>query len=263
MDLDLASKINEHYLGSTYQTNCVNNIGKDEIDSARTFISNYIEKQVSNAVGFEETLKGKYPEMIFQQVDASKVPSGIWGRTDYPFEKFFDDNVNFDEVLNWKPNGTAPEMSSKECQSRFQSTFGKKAVLIPPALQEKMDKDPVLEKKVASTVDAFIQQSQRPPRAASVLISLSEDGEIANWTTCTEGGFMGPSEKEVRMLEERRQKRAEQEEEYRKIIEESALKHKIQLHEAERKYSQRRMSAEAVAGAYEIYHLISDADSIL
>ena len=32
-------------------------------------------------------------------------------------------------------------------------------------------------------------------RAVSVLISLDENGEIANWTTCTEGGFMGPSEK--------------------------------------------------------------------
>lgn len=65
---------------------------------------------------------------------------------------------------------------------------------MPPALQEKIDNDPALAQKVANTVDAFIQQSQIPPRAVSVLISLDENGEIANWTTCTEGGFMGPSE---------------------------------------------------------------------
>ena len=63
--------------------------------------------------------------------------------------------------------------------------------------------------KVANTVDAFIKQSQMPPKAVSVLISLDENGEIANWTTCTEGGFMGPSEKELRMLAERKREKEE------------------------------------------------------
>ena len=140
--------------------------------------------------------------------------------------------------VNWKPSGAAPAMNSKECQARYQSTFGKKSVLVPPALQEKMDNDPALAQKVANTVDAFIQQSQMPPRAVSVLISLDENGEIANWTTCTEGGFMGPSEKELRMLAERKREKEEKAAEYERIAEENALKRKMLAQETDRRYHQ-------------------------
>ena len=205
---------------------------------------NFAELAATKAAGtvtgqsFEEMMKGKYPEMKIHQVDASKIPSGIWCRTDFPFEKFFDDNVDYDEVVNWKSSGAAPAMNSKECQARYQSTFGKKSVLVPPALQEKMDNDPALAQKVANTVDAFIQQSQMPPRAVSVLISLDENGEIANWTTCTEGGFMGPSEKELRMLAERKREKEEKAAEYERIAEENALKRKMLAQETDRRYHQ-------------------------
>ena len=176
--------------------------------------------------------------MKIHHVDASKIAYGIWCRTDFPFEKFFDDNVDYDEVVNWKSSGAAPAMNSKECQARYQSTFGKKSVLVPPALQEKMDNAPALAQKVANTVDAFIQQSQMPPRAVSVLISLDENGEIANWTTCTEGGFMGPSEKELRMLAERKREKEEKAAEYERIAEENALKRKMLAQETDRRYHQ-------------------------
>lgn len=146
---------------------------------------------------------------------------------------------------------TAPAMNSKECQARYQSTFGEKSVLVPPALQEKMDNDPALAQKVTNTVDAFIQQSQMPPRAVSVLISLDENGEIANWTTCTEGGFMGPSEKELRMLAERKREKEEKAAEYERIAEENALKRRLQQQVIEEKYYKTSTVREAVTDAYE------------
>lgn len=104
---------------------------------------NFAELAATKAAGtvtgqsFEEMMKGKYPEMKIHQVDASKIPSGIWCRTDFPFEKFFDDNVDYDKVVNWKPSGAAPAMNSKECQARYQSTFGKKSVLVPLLYRKK------------------------------------------------------------------------------------------------------------------------------
>ena len=219
---------------------------------------NFAELAATKAAGtvtgqsFEEMMKGKYPEMKIHQVDASKIPSGRWCRTDFPFEKFFDDNVDYDEVVNWKPSGAAPAMNSKECQARYQSTFGKKSVLVPPALQEKMDNDPALAQKVANTVDAFIKQSQMPPKAVSVLISLDENGEIANWTTCTEGGFMGPSEKELRMLAKRKREKEEKAAEYERIAKENAIKRKLrEQQEDERYYKTTSIAREAVSAAYE------------
>ena len=115
-----------------------------------------------------------------------------------------------------------------------------------------MDNDPALAQKVANTVDAFIQQSQMPPRAVSVLISLDENGEIANWTTCTEGGFMGPSEKELRMLAERKREKEEKAAEYERIAEENAIKRKLrEQQEDERYYKTTSIAREAVSAAYE------------
>ena len=236
MDFGVAGKLGGYYLAEQYRKNAT---GKSEGVSFAELAAAKMERQ-ENVLGmsFEEMMKGKYPEMKIHQVDASKIPSGIWCRTDFPFEKFFDDNVDYDKVVNWKPSGAAPAMNSKECQARYQSTFGKKSVLVPPALQEKMDNDPALAQKVANTVDAFIQQSQMPPRAVSVLISLDENGEIANWTTCTEGGFMGPSEKELRMLAERKREKEEKAAEYERIAEENALKRKMLAQETDRRYHQ-------------------------
>lgn len=236
MDFGLTGKVGGYYLAERYQKSVT---GKSEGVSFTELAAAKMARQESvSGMSFEEMMKGKYPEMKIRQVDASKIPSGIWCRTDFPFEKFFDDNVDYDEVVNWKPSGAAPAMNSKECQARYQSTFGKKSVLVPPALQEKMDNDPALAQKVANTVDAFIQQSQMPPRAVSVLISLDENGEIANWTTCTEGGFMGPSEKELRMLAERKREKEEKAAEYERIAEENALKRKMLAQETDRRYHQ-------------------------
>ena len=89
-------------------------------------------------------------------------------------------------------------------------------------------------------------------RAVSVLISLDENGEIANWTTCTEGGFMGPSEKELRMLAERKREKEEKAAEYERIAEENAIKRKLrEQQEDERYYKTTSIAREAVSAAYE------------
>lgn len=250
MDFEITSKMSGYYLANLYQKSRTAGTADNT-----SFLNAITAKTAGTVTGqsFEGMMKGKYPEMKIHQVDASKIPTDVWCRTDFPFEKFFDDNVDYDEVINWKPSGAAPAMNSKECQARYQSTFGKKSVLVPPALQEKMDNDPALAQKVANTVDAFIQQkSQTPPRAVSVLVSLDENGEIANWTTCTEGGYiMGPSEKELRMLAERKREKEERAAEYERIAEENALKRRLQQQTIEHKYYQISIAKEAVSAAYE------------
>lgn len=248
--------IASNYYSNMYQQNKVT--GQKEIGN---FGDVLVAKGIVDSFG--EMLKAKYPQMQIHQIDASKIPSGIWNRTDFPFEKFFDENVDYNEVLNWKPSGAEPKMSSAECQSRYQSTFGKMSVLVPPALQEKMDNDPQLAQKVARTVDSFIEQSQRPPRAVSVLISLNEDGEIANWTTCTEGGFMGPSEEELRAIEERKREKQEEREEYRRQMQKISLERAQEQRENYELFIEHKVAHTEVEKRYEAhFSLMQETGSI-
>ena len=58
-------------------------------------------------------------------------------RYDFPHEKFFSDKVD-ESVLDWKPSGAEPKLADASVQSRIDSTLGEKAIVVPPALEEKM-----------------------------------------------------------------------------------------------------------------------------
>ena len=50
-------------------------------------------------------------------MDASTMSQGVWERNDFPFEKFFEDDVD-ESVLNWKPMGQDPDMADSSVLSR-------------------------------------------------------------------------------------------------------------------------------------------------
>jgi len=153
-------------------------------------------------------------------MDASGISQGTWERNDFPAERFFEDEVD-GSVLEWQPSGKDPEMSDASVQSRLNSTLGKKAIVVPPELEEKMKKDPELAEKVMGKVESFIQNHPtRPGRVLSYLIALDENGDIAHFRVTGGGGHIsGPSEAELRKFEEeqetKREKKAQQEKENR------------------------------------------------
>ena len=69
-------------------------------------------------------------------MDTSKIDSSLWGRNDYPWDKYFSNNAD-DSVLNWKPSGAEPDMQSPAVRTKMNAMLGKIAVVIPPELEEK------------------------------------------------------------------------------------------------------------------------------
>lgn len=165
---------------------------------------------------FEEMWKSRYPGAKYHVMDTSDILQGTWERNDFPYERFFDDEVN-ESVMSWRPSGKEPKMSDASVQSRLDSTLGKKAIVVPPELEEKMKNDPELAEKVMGKVEHFIHNHPtRPGRILSYLIALDENGEIAHFRVTGGGGHIsGPSESDLRKFEEeqetKREKRVQQE----------------------------------------------------
>ena len=138
-----------------------------------------IDKSASTKLGFEDMWKTKFPGAKYHVMDASAISQGVWERNDFPFEKFFEDDVD-ESVLNWKPMGQDPDMADSSVQSRLDSTLGGKAIVVPPELEEKMKNNPELAHKVMDKVDNFIKNHPtRPGRVLSYLIALDEEEQEA------------------------------------------------------------------------------------
>ena len=87
MDFGVTGKLGGYYLAEQYRKNAAadknGGVSFAELAAAKS-------RRGRNVLGmsFEEMMKGKYPEMKIHQVDASKIPSGIWCRTDFPLKSF-------------------------------------------------------------------------------------------------------------------------------------------------------------------------------
>ncbi len=82
-----------------------------------------LDNAVSIELSFEDTLKAKYPGAKYHVMDASKISQGTWERNGFPFEKFFEDDID-ESVLNWTPTGKDPDMVDSCVQARLDSTLG-------------------------------------------------------------------------------------------------------------------------------------------
>ena len=207
------------------------NSSKNRQVSSSTFqstLSNIVlaDKAEKADQSLEEMWTSRFPGAKYHVMDASSISQGVWERNDFPFEKFFDDEVD-ESVLNWQPSSKDPAMADASVQSRLDSTLGQKAIVVPPELEEKMKNDPELAKKVMERVESFIQNHPtRPGRILSYLISLNEDGEIAHFRVTGGGGYIsGPSEAELRQFEE--EQKAKQEKKAKQAKEDAERSQKI------------------------------------
>lgn len=188
------------------------------------------EQDNVSGMSFKEMWQARFPRAYYHTMDASNIPQGIWERNDFPFEKFFQNNVD-ESVLNWRPSGAEPAMSDPKVQERIRSTIGKKSIIVPPALEEKMKNDPELAQKVMAKVENFIatndavqihREGYFPNPCKGYLISLDENGEIAHSCITSESFSISSSEFAIA-----RKAREEKHAEYERLAEESALKRKM------------------------------------
>ncbi len=196
-------------------------------------------KKVSS---FEDMWKSKFPEAYYNVMDTSKIDSSLWRRNDYPWEKYFTNNID-KSVLNWKPSDYEPSMSDTKVQARIRSTIGKKSIVLPPVLEEKMKNDPQLAQEVIERVEHFIltqdltvihHKGYYPNPLKGYLIALDENGKIAHSCVTSESISIS-SDEYIKRREKQYQfdieqeKNAEKKDKYMHILEENALKKSLFL----------------------------------
>ena len=183
MDFGVTGKLGGYYLTEQYRKNAA---GKSEGMS-------FVELAAAKAAGqsgvsgmcFKDMWQARFPGAYYHVMDGSAISQGTWDRNDFPFERFFSDRVD-ESILNWTPSGAEPPAGNSEVQSRWSSTAGKKAVIVPPALDEKMKNDPELAKRVMAAVENFIDTYPATP-GCSYLIELDENGGISKYRVTSPG----------------------------------------------------------------------------
>lgn len=185
-------------------------------------------------MSFKDMWQTRFPGAYYNVMDTSKIDGSLWGRNDYPWDKYFSNNAD-DSVLDWKPSGAEPAMPDSKVQAKINSTIGKKAIVVPPELEEKMKNDPELAKSVMAKVEGFIaeQDIMNPNPRKGYLIALDENGDIAH--ACVTSEKMSVSSAE---FIEARKAREEKHAEYERLAEEAALKRKLLAQETDRRYYQ-------------------------
>ena len=202
-------------------------------------------------ISFKDMWQTRFPGAYYHTMDAHKIPQGVWERNDFPFEKFFQKDVD-ESVLEWNPNGVNPAMDSSGVQSRLHSISGQKSIVVPPELEEKMKSDSALVQQVMAEVEGFIAANQVPGRICSHLIVLDENGEIARFRASSHGGnFIGPTEAEMRQFEAEQAAKKKRREEYTKLNEGSALKRKMMEQETDKRYFKSSVERQTAFKAYE------------
>ena len=248
MDFGVTSKLWEYGINNRTSVMTEKNIDGSfaEIAAAKA-----ADKGNATGMNFKDMWQARFPGAYYHTMDASNIPQGVWERNDFPFEKFFQKDVD-ESVLDWNSNGANPAMDSSAVQSRLHSISGQKSVVVPPELEEKMKSDPALAQRVMAKVESFIVANQVPGRICSHLIVLDENGEITRFRASSHGGnFTGPTEAEQRQFEAEQAAKKKRREKYIELNEESALKRKVLEQETDRRYYKSSVARQNAFKAYE------------
>lgn len=178
MDFGLTNKVNEFVWGNLFQQNHVTE--KTDNTSFSSVLAAIRADNINNQ-NLEDMLKAQYPELKYHVLDTSKINSSLWQRNDFPFEKFYEKELD-ETVLDWKPSGANPSMLSPQVQARLNSVSGMYSVIVPPALEEKLNNDPELSQSIMNKISAFLKEQDTVPSSIeSFTITLDEDGNISNY----------------------------------------------------------------------------------
>ena len=148
------------------------------------------------ALTLEDRLRERYPNLAYHVFDGS---SRYWQtRQDFPFDKLYRQDCDGTEIENWKPDGPDPGMLSAEVQrSLGRIPPGSKAVIIHPAVQQRMEEDPAYADEIYARIEAWFAFDVACNEAIlpgctvgmSQCIAIGEDGQIANTQACGDGGI--------------------------------------------------------------------------
>lgn len=181
----------------------------------------------------KEMLKTQYPGLKYHVMDTSKINSLLWRRNDYPFEMFFEDKLD-ESVLDWRPSSGEPSMLDTGVQSRLNSAAGKYSVVVPLALEEKLENNPEMSQNILNKIFALIaEQDTIPSTINSFNIALDENGNISNYRFSGSGGqVMMPSKMKLQKDKDEKTEEVKAQERKQKLATKRALQRKEQLEKA-------------------------------
>ena len=208
MNMNLSSLMSDYYLSSLYRQNsnlnylsslygqnnnafylgglyCQNSV----LNNAQSY-PNFQSVFAASVKGqdFQGLLTTRFPGVKYHVMDTSRINASAWERNDYPFEKFFEDEVD-EAVLGWTPTSQNPSMLDSNVQARLNAARGKYAVLVPPALETKLEEDPSLAQELMNKISTLMmQQDTVPGTIESFNIAFDEDGNISNYRFSGGGG---------------------------------------------------------------------------
>ena len=242
MDYAVTGKLGGCYLAEQYRKNASPD-KNGGVSFAELAAAKAVGRSDVSGMSFKDMWQARFPGAYYNVMDTSKIDGSLWGRNDYPWDKYFSNNADA-SVLDWKPLGAEPAMLDPKVQAKINSTIGKKAIVVPPELEEKMKNDPELAKSVMAKVEEFIAEQDIMninPRKG-YLIALDENGDIAH--ACVTSEKMSVSSAE---FIEARKAREEKHAGYERLAEESALKRRLMEQEADERYFKDSMTKKAVS----------------
>ena len=245
MDFGVTGKLGGYYLAEQYRKNAAGKSGG--VSFAELAAAKAAEQSDVSGMSFKDMWQARFPGAYYNVMDTSKIDGSLWGRNDYPWDKYFSNNAD-DSVLNWKPSGAEPDMQSPAVRAKMNAMLGKIAVVIPPELEEKMKNNTELAQKVMERVDSFLLTNSTPGENEGFLMTFDENGEINHACVVGELKFTVSSSEFVEARRAREAKHAE----YERLAEEAALKRRLMEQEADERYYKDSMTKKAVSiAAYE------------
>ena len=110
MDFGVTGKLGGYYLAEQYRKNAAadknGGVSFSELAAAKA-----AEQSDVSGMSFKDMWQARFPGAYYHTADASDIPQGGWERNDFPFEKFFHNDLD-ESAVNWKPNGANPAMDS-------------------------------------------------------------------------------------------------------------------------------------------------------
>ena len=92
MDSGVTGKLGEYYLTQQYQKNRA--AGKsDSVSFAEFAAAKAAGAESVEGMSFKDMWQARFPGAYYHVMDGSKISQGAWDRNDFPFERFFSDNV--------------------------------------------------------------------------------------------------------------------------------------------------------------------------
>ncbi len=204
---------------------------------------------------------------VTTHVGNADISDANWQRNDFPIWKYFDKNASADCLNNWKSSEPNPPQSAPSVQRGLSSIGpGKMSVIIPEALQKKMDADENFAKEIVEKVQKWKEDYDNWDNATAAslgmdpyehqasknyLINLDEEGNVKQYAVTGGGGSTTKSDDGA--VEEYR-KRKKKQAEHRRYLKEEALR-KEALERSYRESAEIRLRLEMSDNQGQYYYL--------